>query len=282
MTTARQLVESFIACQRGLARVLRSVYRLHDWQRAITNPGTINRVMHWFWATKRDVNQLSTNRAHRGWYCRLREGYWKTGLQIEEEAVDSHSTDHPVQSSARTRNLPIRYGLAYTHALVTGIKEPRGYSEAVSGPIKEQWLASMAFEVQCLEAIGTWTLVDRPRTRKLFLDDGFFAAKRDVMGQEERFKSWYVVKTFMQVKGFVFTETFSPTCTPKTKRILFALGALDDLKLHQMDAKTALLNSLLTETMYMEQPEAFRSGDSQVYSLKRSLHGLQQAGTDWY
>ena len=68
--------------------------------------------------------------------------------QVEEEAVDSHSTDHPVLRSVRTRNPPIRYGLTYTHASVTGIQEPRGYSEAVSGPEKEQWLAAMALEVK--------------------------------------------------------------------------------------------------------------------------------------
>ena len=57
--------------------------------------------------------------------------------QVEEEAVDSHSSDHPVQRSVRTRNPPIRYGLAYTHASVAPIQEPRGYSDAVSGPEKE-------------------------------------------------------------------------------------------------------------------------------------------------
>ena len=40
---------------------------------------------------------------------------------VEEEALDSHSTDHPVQKSVRTKNPPIRYRLAYTHVLVTGI-----------------------------------------------------------------------------------------------------------------------------------------------------------------
>ena len=51
--------------------------------------------------------------------------------QVEEEVVDSHSTDHPVQRSVRTRNAPINW--PYTHASVTGNQEPGGYSEAVSG-----------------------------------------------------------------------------------------------------------------------------------------------------
>ena len=51
--------------------------------------------------------------------------------QVEGEAVESNSTDHPVQRTIRTRNPPIRYGQAYTHASVTGIQESMGYSEAV-------------------------------------------------------------------------------------------------------------------------------------------------------
>ena len=102
------------------------------------------------------------------------------------------------------------------------------------------------------------------------------------MGQVERFKARYEVKGFMQVEGLDFNETFAPTCKPETKRILLALGAQNDLVLHQMDVKSAFLNSALAETVYMEQPEGFSSGDSQVYLLQRSLYGLRQAGRDWY
>ena len=102
--------------------------------------------------------------------------------QVEEEAVDSHSSDHPVQRSVRTRNPPIRYGLAYTHASVIGKQEPRGYSVAVSGPEKDQWLASMALKVKSLEAMGTWALVDRPHSRKVIPGRWVHAVKRDASG----------------------------------------------------------------------------------------------------
>ena len=49
-----------------------------------------------------------------------------------------------------------------------------------------------------------------------------------------------------------------------------------------MDVKSAFLNSSLAATVYMEQPEGFSSGNSQVCLLQRSLYGLQQAGRDWY
>ena len=102
------------------------------------------------------------------------------------------------------------------------------------------------------------------------------------MRQVERFKAQYAVKGFMQVEELDFNKTFAPTCKPGTKRILLALRAQDDLVLHQMDFKSALLNSLLAETVYMEQPEAFNSGDSQACLLQRSLYGLRHSGRDWY
>ena len=176
-----------------------------------------------------------------------------------------------MQRSVRTRNPPFRYGLAYTHTSVAGIQEARGYSEAVPGLEKEQWLSAMALDVKSLEAMGTWTLVYRPQSRKNFPGRRVLVVKRDAMGQVDGFKARFVVKWFKQVERIDLNETFAPTCKPKTKRILLALGAQDDLVLHQMDVKSAFLNSPLAATVYMEQPEAFSSGDNQVCLLQRSL-----------
>ena len=145
---------------------------------------------------------------------------------------------------------------------MTRIQEPRVYSESVSGPKKEQWLAVMALKAKSLEVLGTWTLVDRPQSRKVIPGRWVLAVKRDAMRQMERFKARYLVKRFKQVEGLDFNETFAPTCKPKTKRILLALGAQNDLLLHQRYVKSAFLNSPLAETLYMEQPEGFSSGSS--------------------
>ena len=93
--------------------------------------------------------------------------------QDEDEAVDTHSIEHPVQRSIRTRNPSIWYGLPYIHVSASGIQEPRGYSEAVPEPEKEMRLAAIVLEVKTLEAMVTWTTVDEPKSRKLFLDDVF-------------------------------------------------------------------------------------------------------------
>ena len=69
------------------------------------------------------------------------------------------------------------------------------------------------------------------------------------MGQVEQFKIRFVVKTFMQVEELHFKETFTPTGKPETKRIMLALVAQADLVLHQMDVKSAFLDSPIAETV---------------------------------
>jgi len=52
-------------------------------------------------------------------------------------------------------------------------------------------------------------------------------------------------------------ETFSPTKKWATIRTLFALGAQNGWKVHQMDVKTAFLNGDLKENVFMSHPEGF-------------------------
>ena len=66
--------------------------------------------------------------------------------------------------------------------------------------------------------------------------------------------------------------------------MLIALAAVHDLKIHQMDVKTAFLNGELEEEIYMEQPEGFivPGKEKKVCRLVKSLYGLKQAPKQWH
>ena len=67
----------------------------------------------------------------------------------------------------------------------------------------------------------------------------------------------------------------------KTIWVLLTLATLYDWEINHMDVKTAFLNPLLNEIVYMTQPKGFEF-DDHVYHLRKALYGLKQAPRAWY
>src|SRR5258708_1332161 len=65
--------------------------------------------------------------------------------------------------------------------------------------------------------------------------------------------------------------------------MLLALAGLEDWHIHQMDVKSAFLNSELDKEIYMEQPQGFvvTGVETQVCHLKKAIYGLKQASHQW-
>lgn len=92
-----------------------------------------------------------------------------------------------------------------------------------------------------------------------------------------------MAKGFHQQAGFDFNETFSPVIKPVTIRIILTLALTHGWPLQQLDVNNAFLNGLLSEDIYMQQPQGFESGDkSLVCKLNRALYGLKQAPRAWF
>jgi hypothetical protein len=81
------------------------------------------------------------------------------------------------------------------------------------------------------------------------------------------------------VKGLDFRETFAPVTCLEDIRILLAFAAFKGFKLYQMDVKSAFLNGVIQEEVYVRQPPGFENHKypHRVYKLSNALYGLKQA-----
>ena len=99
-----------------------------------------------------------------------------------------------------------------------------------------------------------------------------------------RNKARLVANGFAQVEGLDFGETFAPVARLEAIRILLAYASRHNMKLFQMDVKSAFLNGFINELVFVEQSPGFEDPryPNHVYRLHKALYGLKQAPRAWY
>ncbi|GJZ15860.1 retrovirus-related pol polyprotein from transposon TNT 1-94 [Tanacetum coccineum] len=103
--------------------------------------------------------------------------------------------------------------------------------------------------------------------------------KLDELGGVLKNKARLVARGYRREEGIDFEESFAPVARLEAIRIFIAYAAHKNITLYQMDVKTAFLNGILREEVYVSQPDGFVDQDNptHVYTLKKALYGLKQA-----
>jgi hypothetical protein len=84
---------------------------------------------------------------------------------------------------------------------------------------------------------------------------------------------------YTQFEGLDFGETYAPIARLEAIRILLAYGCAHNIKLYQLDMKSAFLNGYINKLVYIGQPPSFEDEKkpNHVYKLRKALYGLKQA-----
>jgi hypothetical protein len=114
-------------------------------------------------------------------------------------------------------------------------------------------------ELKIFERNQVWELVDPAPGCKLIGKKWVWKNKVEERGEVVRNKLRLVVQGYSQKEGIDYEETFAPVARLEVIRILLAFSVAKGFKLHQMDLKSAFLNGLLEEEVYVRQPPGFES-----------------------
>ncbi|WVZ93354.1 hypothetical protein U9M48_039341, partial [Paspalum notatum var. saurae] len=159
--------------------------------------------------------------------------------------------------------------------------EPTTIDQALSDP---DWVNAMHEELNNFTRNKVWTLEAKPKGARIIGTKWVFRNKQDDEGNIVRNKARLVAKGYSQVEGIDFGETFASVARLEAIRFLLAYATYHDMKLYQMDVKSAFLNGYINELVYVEQPPDFEdpSNPNHVYRLSKALYGLKQAPRAWY
>jgi hypothetical protein len=97
-------------------------------------------------------------------------------------------------------------------------------------------------------------------------------------------KTRLVAQDYTQVEVLDFDETFALVARVEAIQILLVYATSHNIKLYQMDVKSAFLNDKINELVYVEQLPDFKDSkkSNHVYKLSNALYGHKQASRTWY
>ncbi|GJW57802.1 retrovirus-related pol polyprotein from transposon TNT 1-94 [Tanacetum coccineum] len=161
-------------------------------------------------------------------------------VQQPQSPTPTPTQDSPLISSEgepKTRSLQELYEVTDEIPLLClyADYEPIVFEEAMKS---KKWRQAMKEEIKLIEKNDTWELTTLLKGQK-------------AIGVK------LVAKGYKQKHGIDYEEVFAPVARLETIRMISAIAAQHRWRIHQMDVKSAFLNGLLEEEVYVEQPEGY-------------------------
>ncbi|SOV03224.1 uncharacterized protein UDID_18361 [Ustilago sp. UG-2017a] len=143
--------------------------------------------------------------------------------------------------------------------------------EALASDDAQQWQEAIRKELDGLEAMGTWEIVDTPPNTRPVDSKIVLWLKLDADGIPVWHKSRLVAWGFTQQEGINFEETFVPVAPLSVIRALLSLAVECNWEVHQLDITMAYLNSTLNHVIYMKPPEGAKVPNGKAYRVVKGL-----------
>ena len=168
--------------------------------------------------------------------------------------------------------------------------DPTHYREASESKDRDKWLMGISQELQSMTENDVWEIVDRPAEeicgRKTNLIDSRWIFKRkETENEEEKFKARLVIRGLKDKNKYELRETYAPVSRLALIRAVLVVINKFDLDAVQLDVKTAFLNAVFQDDIYIEIPEGVNCNEetrkTKVCKLKRTLYGLKIRPKRW-
>lgn len=130
-------------------------------------------------------------------------------------------------------------------------KIPNSYKEAKRSDHYQKLDNAIEEEIKSLNKNNTWEFVQRSADMEVIGCRWVFNIKNDERGNPARYKARLVAKGYDQQYLIDYEETFAPVARITSFRFLMAIANQFGLMIHHMDVKTAFLNGILQEDIYV-------------------------------
>jgi hypothetical protein len=201
-----------------------------------------------------------------------------TGRYFRTDRTQGDTIIGDISRGVKTR---LRLALFCEHFSFVSFIEPKKIDKTL---LDVDWVNAMHEELNNFTRNQVWELVERPKGHNMIGTKQIFRNKQDQDGIVVMNKERLVAQDYTQMESLDFGETYTMVARLEAIRFLLAYACAHNIKLYQMDVKSAFLNGYINEEVYVEQPPGFKDNKKldHVYKLKKALYGLKQLPRAWY
>jgi hypothetical protein len=201
--------------------------------------------------------------------------------RIHHSVIKDHPVDQIVGDISKGVQTRSRIASFCEHFSFVTCIEPNRVDGAL---LDVDWVNAMHEELNNFTHNDVWEPVERPKNHNVIGTKWVFHNKHNEDGLVVRNKARLVAQGYTQIEGLDFSATFAPVSRLEAIRILLAYACAHNIKLYQMDVKSAFLNGKISELVYVEQSPDFEDPKkpNHVYKLSKVLYGFKQAPRAWY
>jgi hypothetical protein len=233
----------------------------------------------------------------RGRRARQPPGYYKDLLKGDKArgggmtAITEEEHDYQLLTVDLDDEDLLFAGVLEDFALGTGIDGPSSLHEALKCDESHKWRAAVDAELNQIEKMGTWSIIEAPADANIVSCKYVFRLKKDEHGNIVKHKARLVARGFTQKFGIDYFDTRVWIVRWETLRNLLAQAASRGSVIHQADVKNAYLNAEIKEDIYIDLPPLYHefrplppnlNNKRLVCKLAKGLYGTKQAGRGWY
>jgi hypothetical protein len=128
-------------------------------------------------------------------------------------------------------------------------KEPTCFEKVIQ---KKEWVDAMTEEYQSIIKNDVWEIVPRPKIKDAISSKWIYKIKHAADRSIQKHKARFVAHGFSQKEGIDYEKTFAPVARYTSIKTIIVFAAKRKWKLHQMDVKTAFLNGVIEDEVYIE------------------------------
>jgi len=165
---------------------------------------------------------------------------------------------------------------------VNEIQISKTYQQAIKSSQRDEWIMIMKIEIHDIKRKKIYSLIKwSDKKIRILSKKWVYLIKINKNNKILRYKICWIIQSFHQWKDIDYNKIYVSVVADSTIWIIFAVAAVKDWHVWQIDFITVFLNRLLHDNIYMIQSIRFKE-ENLIYKLNQDLYRLKQSFQIWY